>query len=222
VRIEAVRRASFEIAENESILVTGPSGAGKSTLLHILGGLDKPTGGKILFDGLDLYRLGDGARSAIRNEKIGFVFQFYHLLPEFDVLENVMFPAIIGGKKKKNDIKERAELLINTVGLGGRLRHRPAELSGGECQRAAIARALINSPRMLLCDEPTGNLDSAKAGEVMDALWRIREAEKMSVVLVTHDEHMAGDFNRAFRIVDGIMEESKNGSHSLPEWQVCR
>ena len=221
-RIRAVRKASFEIAEGESILVTGPSGAGKSTLLHILGGLDKPTEGKIFFDGLDLYRMRDGARSAIRNKKIGFVFQFYHLLPEFNVLENVMLPGIIGRARKAKRTASRAELLLEMVGLSKRSLHRPSELSGGECQRVAIARGLINNPRILLCDEPTGNLDSAKANEVMSALWRIKEKEKMSVVIVTHDEHTIGDFGRAFRIVDGIMEESANGARSLSEWQICK
>ncbi|MBL7157913.1 MAG: ABC transporter ATP-binding protein [Candidatus Omnitrophica bacterium] len=221
-RINAVRKASFEIAEGEAMLITGPSGAGKSTLLHILGGLDKPTEGKIFFDGFDLYKLGDGARSAIRNEKIGFIFQFYHLLPEFNVLENVMLPGIIGRARKAKTIKHRAELLLEMAGLSRRLQHRPSELSGGECQRVAIARGLINNPRILLCDEPTGNLDSAKAGEVMSTLWRIKEKEKMNIIIVTHDERMEGDFDRAFRIVDGLMEESRNGANSLSEWQVCK
>ena len=220
--IDAVRNASFKITGEESILVTGPSGAGKSTLLHMLGGLDKPTEGKVFFEGQDLYKLDDAARSGIRNKKVGFVFQFYYLLPEFNVLENVMLPGIIGKKRKGKALRSRAVELLEMVGLSARVLHRPGELSGGECQRAAIARALINEPRLLLCDEPTGNLDSAKATEVMEALWRLKKREKMSVIIVSHDEQMFGEFDRVFRIIDGIAEESKNGSNSLSEWQVCR
>ncbi|MFH1380570.1 MAG: ABC transporter ATP-binding protein, partial [Candidatus Omnitrophota bacterium] len=159
-KIEAVKKADIIISKNETTLITGPSGAGKSTLLHLLGGLDKPTGGNIIFDGLDFYKLSDSARSRIRNKKVGFVFQFYYLLPEFSVLENVILPALMKKGDEKESIKNitlRAKNLLETVGLTHRIQHRPQELSGGESQRAAIARALINSPEILLCDEPTGN-----------------------------------------------------------------
>ncbi|GAG17429.1 unnamed protein product, partial [marine sediment metagenome] len=168
-KIEAVKSVRLEIARNESVLITGPSGAGKSTLLHLLGALERPTAGLLLFDGVDFYKLPDSMRSNIRNEKIGFVFQFYHLLPEFTVLENVMLPALIGRKKAfggrkdiqrregafrdKKDIKKRAQDLLGMVGLSDRQDHRPRELSGGESQRAAIARSLVNFPEVLLCDE---------------------------------------------------------------------
>lgn len=224
-KIEAVRDASLEIRERESVLITGQSGAGKSTLLHLLGGLEKPTKGMLFVDDTDFYKLNDKARSEVRNEKIGFVFQFYHLLPEFSVTENVMFPALIGRKKdfkNKKDIKERTRYLLEMVGLGRRANHRPVELSGGESQRAAIARALINFPDTLLCDEPTGNLDSRIGKEVVECLWMLKEREGMSIIFVTHDENIEKGFDKKFKIQDGTMEELKDGSPSLPEWQVHR
>lgn len=231
-RIDAVREAHIEIFRKESVLITGPSGAGKSTLLHLLGGLDKPTGGLLLFDGVDFYSLPDRVRSGIRNEKVGFVFQFYHLLPEFNVLENVMLPARMRrGKMRQQsrEIKKRAESLLRLVGLAGRINHTPAELSGGESQRAAIARSLINSPEILLCDEPTGNLDSKIGNQIIDCLWTLKEKENMALCMVTHDERMHDDFDKRFRIRDGILEEmrlentgEKDGSQNLHKWQVCR
>jgi len=232
VKIEAVRNAQIEIQKGESILITGPSGAGKSTFLHMLGGFDKPTKGDLLFDGINFYKIPDKVRSKIRNEKVGFVFQFYHLLPEFNVMENVMLPALMRkGKNKKalKDIKKRAESLLKSVGLTGRLNHRPAELSGGESQRVAIARSLINSPEILLCDEPTGNLDSKIGNEIMDCLWALRNKENMALCMVTHDECLHNDFDKRFKIRDGSLEENigktigeKNGTEGLHKWQVCR
>ncbi len=224
-RIEAVRNVSLEIRRKESVLITGPSGAGKSTLLHMLGGLDRPTEGKLFFDRSNFYGLKDKARSEIRNKKIGFVFQFYHLLPEFGVLENVMLPALMAGKKVfrgKKEIRRRAEKLLAAVGLAGRARHRPSELSGGESQRAAIARSLMNYPEVLLCDEPTGNLDSKMGGEITGCLNELKEKHGMAIVIVTHDERIHDDFDKRFRIQDGKIEELKNGTKSLPERQVCR
>ncbi|MGB2705888.1 MAG: ABC transporter ATP-binding protein [Candidatus Omnitrophota bacterium] len=225
-RIEAVKNISLEIQRKESVLITGPSGAGKSTLLHMLGGLDRPTEGKLFFDGANFYSLKDKTRSEIRNKKIGFVFQFYHLLPEFSVLENVMLPAFMGRKKVfrsvNEEIRRRAEALLGMVGLAGRVLHRPSELSGGESQRAAIARALMNYPEVLLCDEPTGNLDSKIGEEITDCLKALKEKHGMALVIVTHQERMHDDFDRWFRIQDGSIEELKHGSESLPEWQACR
>ena len=224
-RIEAVKDVSLEILKGESVLITGSSGAGKSTLLHLLGGLDKPTKGELLFNGVDFYSLSDKARSGIRNEKIGFVFQFYHLLPEFTILENTMLPALMRKTKKKEalqDIRKRAEDLLKTVGLASRVNHKPSELSGGESQRVAIARSLINLPEVLLCDEPTGNLDSKKGKEIIDCLRLVKEKREMALVIVTHDEHVHDDFNKKFRITDGRIEELKYESKSLSEWQVYR
>ena len=223
VKIEAVRNINLEILKKESVLIAGPSGAGKSTLLHLLGGLDKPTKGVLLFEGVDFYSLSDRVRSRVRNEKIGFVFQFYHLLPEFTVLENVMLPALIGRRSGSlQEIRKRAENLLRLVGLGKRATHRPSELSGGESQRAAIARALVNFPEVLLCDEPTGNLDSKIGEEIIDCLWMLKEERSMALVIVTHDEHIHDDFDKKFTIRDGIIEGLKYGAQSLPEWQIYR
>ncbi|OGW75851.1 MAG: hypothetical protein A2Z72_04290 [Omnitrophica bacterium RBG_13_46_9] len=209
-KIEAVKEIHLEIRRKESVLITGPSGAGKSTLLHLLGGLDKPTTGVLLFDETDFYSLSDSVRSGIRNERIGFVFQFYHLLPEFTVLENVMLPAFIKSRKTKEGlraIRKKAKNLLKLVGLEDRSNHRPAEVSGGQSQRAAIARSLINSPEILLCDEPIGNLDSKIGQEVTDCIWALREKHDMALVIVTHDERIRGDFDKRFRITDGVVEE---------------
>lgn len=230
VKIEAVRNVNLEILKKESVLIAGPSGAGKSTLLHLLGGLDKPAKGVLLFEGVDFYSLSDRVRSRVRNEKIGFVFQFYHLLPEFTVLENVMLPALMrrrtssGGLNRRylQEIRKRAENLLRLVGLGKRATHRPSELSGGESQRAAIARALVNFPEVLLCDEPTGNLDSKIGEEIIDCLWMLKEKRSMALVIVTHDEHIHDDFDKKFTIRDGIIEGLKYGAQSLPEWQIYR
>ncbi len=160
--VKAVDGISLEIRRGESVAIVGPSGSGKSTLLHILGGLDRPTSGKILLEEADLYAMSDSRRSKTRNLKVGFVFQSYHLLPEFTAIENVMLPALIRGHKAK----DRASDLLESVGLGDRMHHRPGELSGGESQRVAIARALMNEPQILLCDEPSGNLDSKNSEAV--------------------------------------------------------
>lgn len=224
VKINAVRNGDLVISGKEAVLIAGPSGAGKSTLLHMLGGFDKPTGGRLFFNGKDFYSLSDATRSKIRNEKIGFVFQFYHLLPEFTVLENVMLPAIMRRENRevRRVIKKRSEKLLELVGLGKRVNHIPAELSGGESQRVAIARSLINSPEVLLCDEPTGNLDSRVGQQIVDTLWVLKEERNMAIVIVTHDENIHEGFDKRFKIKDGIIEELAHGPQSLPEWQVCR
>jgi len=217
-RIEAVKNATLLINRRESVLITGPSGAGKSTFLHILGGLDKPTKGILFIDGTDFYTINDRKRSQIRNGRIGFVFQFYHLLPEFSVLENVMLPALIGKKqifRSKKDIKIRATQLLNIVGLGKRALHRPSELSGGEMQRSAVARSLMNFPEILLCDEPTGNLDSRIGNEILEYLWMLKDKEDIALVIVTHNEHENLHFDKRFTITDGILKESAKAKNKF-------
>lgn len=216
-KIEAIKNLSLEIAKNETLLINGPSGAGKSTLLHLIGGLDKPTKGSLFFNGIDFYSLADKSRSRIRNEKVGFIFQFYHLLSEFTVLENVMLPAMIQKKQKGRSgrsVRADAEYLLGLVRLGNRANHKPRELSGGESQRVAIARSLINSPEILLCDEPTGNLDSKLGQEIISCIWELKDIKSMSLVLVTHDEHIKGPFDRRMRIRDGILEDVADLSKS--------
>ncbi len=194
--LHVLKGVSLELRKDEVIAVVGPSGAGKSTLLHILGGIDKPSSGKVFLDNSDFYNLDDVKTARFRNQKIGFVFQFYHLLPDFTALENVMLPGLI---KASKNIKNMAEILLEDVGLRNRMHHRPGELSGGEQQRVAIARALINNPKVLLCDEPTGNLDSEMGLEILDILFGLNKKNKTAIVIVTHDKEIA---KRAHRIVD--------------------
>lgn len=205
--IRAVNGVELQIRRATSIAVIGPSGAGKSTLLHILGGLDTPTTGKVLLDGLDIYKLPDKERAILRNSRVGFVFQFYHLLPEFTALENVMLPALIKSQGRKaakyQMIDERARELLKSVGLADRSSHRPGELSGGEAQRVAIARALINEPEVLLCDEPTGNLDSKTSESVYKLILNLRSKSNIALVIVTHDERVSKEVEEVIRIKDG-------------------
>ena len=201
----------MELRKDDVIAIVGPSGAGKSTLLHILGGIDKPSSGKVFLDSSDFYSLDDIKRAKFRNQKIGFVFQFYHLLPDFTALENVMLPALIkiresGGKKQ--EVKNRAEILLEDVGLGKRMHHRPSELSGGEQQRVAIARALVNNPKALLCDEPTGNLDSEMGLEILNILFNLNKKNKTAIVIVTHDKEIARRANRIVEMKDGVLVKS--------------
>ncbi|MBD3296611.1 MAG: ATP-binding cassette domain-containing protein [Candidatus Omnitrophica bacterium] len=209
-RVPAVRDADISIAEGERILIGGPSGAGKSTLLHILGGLDAPTKGRIMFRGRDLYGGFEGKRARSRNRAFGFVFQFYHLLPELNVLENVLMPARIGGSAKAGDAKRRAMTLLEKTGMSGRIRHRPSQLSGGEAQRTAIARALINSPEILFCDEPTGNLDSVMSRQIHDLIMEISRENNMALLVVSHQETGApDDYDKRLHMRDGILEMGK-------------
>jgi len=204
--VRAVDGVSIEIENAKTTAIIGPSGAGKSTLLHILGALDRPTSGRVLLDGTDIYRLSDKDRAAARNARIGFVFQFYHLLPEFTALENVMLPALIGPRAIRDTryaIQERAKELLKSVGLGGRTGHRPGELSGGESQRVAIARALINKPEVLLCDEPTGNLDSKNSESIYELLFQVKAKSGTALVIVTHDDAVSKRSDRTIRIKDG-------------------
>lgn len=199
--VRAVDGVDLTIRRGSSTAILGPSGAGKSTLLHMLGGLDKPTSGSVLLDGLDIYSFSDKERSGIRNKRVGFIFQFYHLLPEFTALENVMLPAMIG--RRDRGVKDRAKKLLASVGLERRSGHRPSELSGGESQRVAIARALVNEPEALLCDEPTGNLDSKTSESIYELLFGIKATLKTALVIVTHDERIASATDASIRLRDG-------------------
>lgn len=196
------------IEKGEIIAIIGASGAGKSTLLHILGLLDRPTSGAVYYKGDDLNKLNAKKQALKRNQIFGFVFQFYYLMPDFTALENVLMPALIGrsfcksGLTKK-DYNEKAKTLLDQVGLGGRFNHSPNQLSGGEKQRVAIVRALINDPEILFCDEPTGNLDSKRGFEIQELIWDLNDRLKQTIVMVTHDEQIARNAHRIIRIVDG-------------------
>lgn len=211
-RIEAVKKINLTIEKGSSIAIIGPSGAGKSTLLHMLGGLDTPTDGSVIFEGRDLYKLSDRKRTHLRNKKIGFVFQFYHLLPEFTVLENVLMPAMIGHQVTRSpchQLRKRAEMLLGRMDLSHRLNHKPRELSGGEAQRTAIARALINEPDIMLCDEPTGNLDSNMGEQIYGVIYDISKEKNMSIVIVTHQEQQVLEFGKTYYIKDGKLSEQE-------------
>ncbi|MCA2970452.1 MAG: ABC transporter ATP-binding protein [Acidobacteriaceae bacterium] len=195
----------LRIERRDCISIVGPSGCGKSTLLHILGLLDAPSSGTMEFDGVRPWELGEAAQARFRNEKIGYIFQDHCLLPQCTVRENVLTPTLVG--KADAGAAERAGELLRRVGLGGRLGHRPAELSGGEKQRVAIARALIRQPELLLCDEPTGNLDEKTAGEVMDLLLELQQDSGMMLVVVTHSAALAGRMERRYRMAGRRLEE---------------
>ena len=197
--LHVLQSIELEVKKGEVLAVVGPSGAGKSTLLHILGGLDRPTEGTVFLDSVDFYKLPDKERARLRNKNIGFVFQFYHLLNEFTALENTLMPGVISGK----NLKQRASDLLKEFGLENRMHHRPTELSGGEQQRVAIARALVNNPSVLLCDEPTGNLDSEMGEEILRILFELNKKNNMTVVIVTHDKNIASQAHRILKIKDG-------------------
>jgi len=205
--IHVLKGVDLSINSGEFVAVVGPSGAGKSTLLHILGGLDDPTKGEVIFEKENIYGLSDLALCKIRNERIGFVFQFYHLLPEFTVLENVSMPVLInaGSGRKSPELKKDALELLGRVGLGERATHFPNQLSGGEQQRVAIVRALINEPALLLCDEPTGNLDSKTGEGIISLVKKINLERRMSVVLVTHNLELAKVADKLYHLKDGIL-----------------
>lgn len=205
-KVEVLRGISLNVAAGETIALVGASGAGKSTLLHVLGTIDTPTSGTVLFNGEEIFRLGGMALAAFRNRSIGFVFQFHHLLPEFSALENAMMPLLIGGMKR-GEAEAIAEELLRDVGLSHRLTHKPGELSGGEQQRVAIARSLVRSPQLLLADEPTGNLDMKTSDEVHDLLNEIHRKKGLTLIIVTHNEKLADRMSKTIRLVDGKISE---------------
>ncbi len=200
--LKVLRGIDFQVNMSEVVAIMGASGAGKSTLLQILGTLSTPDAGSLEIDGTDVLRLNGNDLSAFRNRRIGFVFQFHHLLPEFSALENVMIPAFIAGRSEK-DAKAAATKLLQDMGLGNRMEHKPSELSGGEQQRVAIARALVNEPAILFADEPSGNLDSKTKAEIHNLFFDLRERYGQTVVIVTHDPELAAMCDRSLFMRDG-------------------
>jgi putative ABC transport system ATP-binding protein len=209
VPVNALRGANLKVESGDFLAVLGPSGSGKSTLLNLIGALDKPTEGKMLIEGIDVSTLSDSQLADLRR-RIGFVFQFFNLIPRFTARENVELSMAIAGLNKA-DRRKRAEDLLETVGLRERMNHKPAELSGGEQQRVAIARALANNPKFLLMDEPTGNIDSKAAGEIIGLIKRLNEEKGVTVIMVTHDQRLAGQSKKIVQMFDGsIVQEVVN------------
>jgi lipoprotein-releasing system ATP-binding protein len=201
-RVEVLRGVSFRLPNQQALAITGPSGSGKSTLLHLIGTLDAPTSGSIEIDGRDPFTLAETDLARFRNETVGFVFQDHHLLPQYSVLENVLVPTLAFPGARKEAAK-RATDLVDRVGLSHRIDHRPAELSGGERQRVAVARALVNRPSLLLCDEPTGSLDHKTAGAIASSLFELHEQEGNILIVVTHSLELAERFGRRFELREG-------------------
>lgn len=213
--LHVLKGIDMEVHEGEIIAVIGPSGVGKSTLLHIIGILDRPTEGTVEIDGRDVFSYDDAKLAQLRNKTAGFVFQAHHLLPEFSALENVMMPGLISGKQK-NELKEMAMNLLTEVGLQQRADHRPNEMSGGEQQRVAVARALINRPRLLLADEPSGNLDTTTAESLHAVLWNVSREHKQTLIIVTHNNELARRADRIIELYDGgIKRILRNKNSSL-------
>lgn len=204
--LEVLRGVSVTIGDGEVVSIVGPSGAGKTTLLQIMGTLDSADGGSVLYDGVEVSRMKDRELARFRNQNIGFVFQFHQLLPEFTMLENVAMPALIAGVKRA-DAYERARQLLEYMKLSDRLDHKPSQLSGGECQRVAVARALVNKPKVILADEPSGSLDTHNKMELHKLFFDLSDEFKQTFVIVTHDESLAGEADRTLRMRDGIIED---------------
>ncbi len=205
-QVDVLKDVDLDICAGERIAIVGSSGAGKTTFMHLLGGLDRPTEGAIHFDDRDIFKYSPQELDAFRNRLIGFVFQFHQLLPEFTALENVMMPALIGRSSVK-DAESKASEILTAVGLDHRFDHKPGQLSGGEQQRVAIARSLIMSPKLLLADEPTGNLDSVTSDEILALLDRLHAERDLTIVVVTHSEKVAGHMDRVIHMVDGMLEK---------------
>lgn len=205
--IEVLKGLNFEVKEGEIVAIVGPSGVGKSTLLHILGALDRPTQGSVYLNDVDIFSFNNNELASFRNESVGFVFQFHYLLPEFSALENVMMPAMISNGDEK-EVKERAMKLLDEVGLSDRYDHRPGELSGGEQQRVAVARALINSPQLLLADEPSGNLDRTSSQALHRLLWDLNNRFNQTLIIVTHNLELAKQADRTIELFDGKIKQN--------------
>ena len=203
--VEVLRGVSLEMSEGQSLAITGPSGSGKSTLLHLIGTLDRPSSGTIEINDKDPFAMSEPQLAKFRNQMIGFIFQDHHLLPQYSVLENVLIPTM-AFKRRNGDAEKRARGLLESVGLSHRLSHRPAELSGGECQRVAVARALINRPSLLLCDEPTGNLDRSTAETVASLLFELHQDERIILIVVTHSLELASRLGHHLELVNGTTE----------------
>ncbi|WP_312605205.1 lipoprotein-releasing ABC transporter ATP-binding protein LolD [Kosakonia cowanii] len=205
VQTDVLHNVSFSMAEGELMAIVGSSGSGKSTLLHLLGGLDTPTSGDVIFGERPMSKLSSTAKAELRNRELGFIYQFHHLLPDFTALENVAMPLLIG-KKKPAEIDTRAREMLRAVGLEHRAGHRPSELSGGERQRVAIARALVNNPRLVLADEPTGNLDARNADSIFELLGELNRTQGTAFLVVTHDLQLAKRMNRQLEMRDGHLK----------------
>jgi putative ABC transport system ATP-binding protein len=214
--VQAVRGVNLRVAAGEFVSIMGPSGSGKSTLMHLLGALDTPTTGRALFDGRDLQAMSDRERSLLRRNRIGYIFQFFNLLSTLTAAENVALPLLLGGTGRAN-ARKQALAALEGVGLAERAEHFPEEMSGGEMQRVAIARALVTEPEAVLCDEPTGNLDSVNSREILELLRRLPDAGRRAVVMVTHDPQAAGYADRIVHIRDGLVEseERSRGRHAF-------
>jgi lipoprotein-releasing system ATP-binding protein len=213
--LDVLRGIDLEIQDGEIVGIVGPSGAGKSTLLHCIGTLDVPTSGSILLAGEEVTRLAGSRLAELRNRTVGFVFQFHHLLPEFNALENVAMPGLVRGMSRR-EIEPRAQALLEEVGLRDRILHRPGELSGGEQQRVALARAIVLEPRLLLADEPTGNLDSATSAQIHDLFFAINLQRGTTIVVVTHNAALAASMPRVVALRDGSVERDERKDGSAP------